>query len=133
MHQKMTLLRPVWRAPKFRQLTPEFQEPLDIALRGGEPAGRRLDDVVEMQGEPPVRREPGEGRRVGPLRVEDRQHVGDPGGAMLAEFRNAADGHLESREAGSHAAGFTTFCMDHHDNAAAIAGATPAVTAGSSL
>jgi hypothetical protein len=53
---------------------------------------------------------------------------------MLAELRNAADGHPESREAGFHAAGFTPIDEDRRDDAAATARASGGfvVTAGSS-
>ena len=62
---------------------------------GARRPGSRLDDVVEPQRQPVMRRELGESRRVGPFRIEDRQDMRHPGGAMLVELGNAADRHAK--------------------------------------
>ena len=57
---------------------------------------------MKTQDQPPVRRERRELRRVRRVRAKDRQDVRYPGGGMLAEFRNAADGDSRRCAAGAH-------------------------------
>src|SRR6202011_5156922 len=52
--------------------------------------------------QPPVRRERGELGRVRRVRAKDRQDVRHPGGGMLAEFRDAADGDARRCATGAH-------------------------------
>src|SRR5438034_7095142 len=75
------------------QLGAELEQACDILAARRKTVGRRLDDVVKAQPQPTMRRKFAECVELGMVRVEDRQHVRDPGGAMLAEFRNAADRH----------------------------------------
>jgi hypothetical protein len=56
---------------------------------------------MKAQDEPPVRRIFGELGRVGPVRAEDRKHVGNPGGGVLAEFQDAANGDARRAVGGS--------------------------------
>jgi hypothetical protein len=58
----------------------------------GRGVGLRLDHIMKAQDQSPVRRERGELGRVRRGRAKDRQDVRHPGGGMLAEFRDAADG-----------------------------------------
>jgi hypothetical protein len=57
---------------------------------------------MKTQDQPPVRRERGELGRVRRVRAKERQDVCHPGGGMLAEFRDAADGDARSQTAGAH-------------------------------
>jgi len=82
MHEQMSLRR-------LADLPPEDQEALDIfACRG---------DLVGL-----VRRECGELGRIRRVRAKNRQDVRHPGGGMLANFRDAADGDARRRAAGAH-------------------------------
>ena len=75
---------------------------LDIFASRRDLAGLRLDHIVKAQDQPPVRREGGELGRVRRGRAKERQDVRHPGGNMLAEFRDAADGDARRCAAGAH-------------------------------
>ncbi len=93
------------------RLAAKGEQPRDIGTGRREPVGPRLDHVVKTQRQPVMRREGRESRGVGPVRVEDRQDMRHPGGAMLVELRYAADRQPEWREGaagGSHLLSFMT-------------------------
>src|ERR1700726_3117259 len=95
MHEQMSLRC-------LADLPAKAQEALDIFAGRGDLVGLRLDHIMKAQDQPPVRRERGEVGRVRRVRAEDRQDVRLPGGGMLAEFRDAADGDARRRAAGAH-------------------------------
>ena len=89
------------RVGRTDQLAAERQQALDIGARRREAAWLRLDDVVEPQRQPAVRRKRAERRRIVEIRVEDRQHMRDSGGAMRVELGDAADRQPERRVVGA--------------------------------
>ena len=85
VHEQVSLRR-------VMDLAAESQQALDVLAGRAAMLGLRVDHVMEAQEQAPVRREPGELGPVGRRRAEDRQHVRHPGGRVLAEFSDAADG-----------------------------------------
>jgi hypothetical protein len=64
----------------------EGEQPLDIFLLRHDPAGPRIDDIVKSQLQPPMWLVGMERLGRGPVRVEDRQDMGDAAGAVPDEF-----------------------------------------------
>jgi hypothetical protein len=95
MHEQMSLRR-------LADLPAKDQEALDIFAGRGDLVGLRLDHIMKAQDQPPVRRKRCELGRVRRVRAKDRQDVRHPGGGMLAEFRDAADGDARRCAAGAH-------------------------------
>ena len=90
MHEQMSLRR-------LADLPAKDQEALDIFAGRGDLVGLRLDHIMKAQDQPPVRRERGELGRIRRVRAKNRQDVRHPGGGMLANFRDAADGDARRR------------------------------------
>ena len=100
MHEQMSLRRLVDFAAKD-------QEALYIFAGRGKLVGLRLDYVMKTQDQPPVRRKRGELGRVRRVRAKDRQDVRHPGGGMLAELWDAADGDARRSAVGAQWLAFT--------------------------
>src|SRR5580704_5459141 len=92
----MTMNEQVRVRPRDRHVAAEFEELGDICFGRERRASGRRDRIVKAQRLAAMRREILERRGVGPGGVEDRQHMRDPGLAMLAEFRDAADGYTHA-------------------------------------
>ena len=76
------------------QFLAEADDGLDMVLLRAVAAGEVDDMVVEAQDRAPMAPEMAEGGRIGHVRVQDRQGVADPGGAVVGQFMHAADGEL---------------------------------------
>jgi hypothetical protein len=80
------------------EVASKIEELLDVPALGRDPFGTRLDYVVKAQLQPMVRVKDAESFGFRPSRIEDREDMGDPPGAMEAELVDPANRYLERHQ-----------------------------------